>query len=514
MKNNIGKTYAYEASELDAESTTDQGRAPVAGGGADYRTGTVVARSLGRTVPYGLLAGCLYLMFSGRLISEGIGTAAIVMMLVLLFLKIPVAIALILPGVLGLWAVQGWPAAEGVMTDLPFESVAQWSLSVLPMFILMGLLLGQSGLTSGLYLAGRQWLNWLPGGLAIGTNVAGTGMAAVSGSTMGTTYALGRIGIPEMLNAGYDRRLAVATVLTAGLPGQLIPPSVMLVVFAGIAQAPVGPLLLAGVGPGALVAVMCSLMILMISAARPTVAGRGGRTRERVRWSTKVGSLRSLWPLPLLVAVVIGGMISGFFTPTEAGAAGAAGALLATLWSRRSSRPFSAIGEALTATVQSAGAIFILILGSYVLADLLAVTGIGDAFTDWVAGTGLSRIEFLLVILVSYLVLGMFMDPLSMMLLTVPLLIPTLNALDISLLWFGVFAVFMGELAIITPPVGVLIYIVHAMTKEPSVNVGHSISLKDCFVALGWFMPVCIAIAVILIFVPSLATFLPQALSS
>ena len=197
---------------------------------------------------------------------EAIGIAACVLMLDAdLPARCPVAVAMIVPALLGSYALRGERLVESILTTLPYQQVANWTLSVVPMFILMGLLLWKAGLTESLYAAGRHWLGWLPGGLAVGTNLAGAGLASVSGSSVGTTYALARIGIPEMLKAGYDKRLAIGAVIVAGLPGQLIPPSIMLVIYAGIAEVPIGPQLLAGIGPGLLVAALFTVMIVMFA---------------------------------------------------------------------------------------------------------------------------------------------------------------------------------------------------------------------------------------------------------
>lgn len=472
--------------------------------------GTPRARWLWRLVPLGVLAGCAALMF-GPFTRETVGGAAVVMMLTLMFLKVPVAIALTAPGVLGLLALRGERAAVTVLTSLPFEAVAQWSLSVIPMFILMGLLLWRSGITDRMYVAGRQWLGWLPGGLAIGTNAAGAGLAAVSGSTVGTTYALARIGIPEMLRAGYDRRLAVGSIIVAGMPGQLIPPSIGLVIYAGIAEVPVGPQLIAGIGPGLLVTVCYGVTILALCLAWPALCGRGsGVSQPTFSWTERRRSVASIWALPVLVATVLGGMFSGLFTATEAGAAGAAGAMALTFWYKRKEAPLRVVRTAAVETVSSVGSIFFLLIGAFVLARLLSVSGIGTGFSAWVVDLGLTRVEFLLLIAAAYLVMGMFMDPLSIMLLTVPLLVPTLAELDISLLWFGVFAVFMGELAVVTPPVGILSFIVYGITKDPAVNQGQDVSLGDVFRSVGWFMPITVVIVLLLIAFPEVATWLPD----
>lgn len=451
------------------------------------------------------------------LVPEAIGIMACVMMLALLFLRVPVAVAMIIPSLLGLYALRGMPLIESTLSKLAYNGVSDWTLSVVPMFVLMGLLLWRSGLTDGIYLAGRKWLNWLPGGLAVGTNVAGAGLAAVSGSSVGTAYALARMGIPEMLKAGYDRRMAIGAVIVAGLPGQLIPPSIMLVIYAGIAEVPIGPQLLAGIGPGLLVAVMFTLMIVAFAVAKPELVGRArgvAAEREKISWGERLMSLVRIWPVPVLILLIIIGMFSGVFTATEVGAAAALfSVVVALVWKRRD-RPFAAIVESAVATVSSVGAIFFILVAAAALTSLLTLTGISTGIADLIEGLGLGRIQFLLVMVVVYLILGMFMEPMAIMVLTIPILIPTLHSLDISLMWFGVFTVFMGELAVVTPPVGILSFIIHGMVKDPEVNMGHKITLKDVFVSVGWFLPMSIAVAVILILVPEIATFIPDLASA
>jgi C4-dicarboxylate transporter DctM subunit len=439
---------------------------------------------------------------------EAIGLSAIVLMLCLIFLRLPVAIAMLVPALLGMYGLRGGLVVESMLSDLPYQQVASWTLSVVPMFILMGLLLWKAGLTESLYAAGRQWLGWLPGGLAVGTNIAGAGLASVSGSSVGTTYALARIGIPEMLKAGYDKRLAIGAVIVAGLPGQLIPPSIMMVIYAGIAEVPVGPQLLAGVGPGILVAVLFTVMIVIF--ARKWAVPNPAITVAPTSWGGRFQSLVKVWPVPLIIAVIVWGMFSGTFTATEAGAVAALVSLfIAVIW-KRGDKPFRAVADASLATVSSVGAIFFMLIGVEALSRMFTLTGISSGFAELIDSLDLGRVSFLLVMMVVYIVLGTFMEPLPMMVLTIPILIPTLHALDISLLWYGAFAVFMGELAIVTPPVGILAFIIHSITKEKEVNQGQEITMNDVFNSCWYFMPMAILVTVVLIFFPEISTWLPD----
>jgi TRAP-type C4-dicarboxylate transport system, large permease component len=458
----------------------------------------------------GAILACLVAMFAFDQ-RQVIAIGAVCLMLVLLFLKVPVAFSLAGPGLLGLWAIR--PRAVFTMLEShPFDSVANWTFSVLPMFIFMGILLWKSGLTAQMYVAARFWLKWLPGGLAVSTNAAGTGLAAVSGSTLATTYALGRIGIPEMLRSGYDRRMAIASIMISGLPGQLIPPSTALVIYAGIAEVPIGPQLMAGIVPGLFVALVFSIALVLAAMIWPSLVGGRRKDDEVITWSQRWTSLAGIWPMPLLIGIVLGGMFAGVLTATEAGAAGAFGAVILTLIVKGKTS-WKTIVDAGVDTIITSGAIFLLLIGAQILSSLLTLSGLADGFAGWVSHAGFDRVTFLLIVLAVYLLLGTFMENLPIMLLTVPLLIPILNDLNVSLLWFGVFCVFMGELAILTPPVGILSFVIHALCQDKEINLGQKITLNDVMSSVWYLMPIAVLVAVLLIFFPGLVTWLPDQMS-
>ncbi|MFV0459253.1 MAG: TRAP transporter large permease [Actinomycetales bacterium] len=480
-----------------SEQTVDDAESP----GGSIRGWIVFAISIGIAV----VSAVVMLL---PLQPYAIGLLACALMLVLIFIRVPVAFAMILPSLLGMYAMRGPRLVESTLTTLPYQQVASWTLSVVPMFILMGLLLWKAGLTDSLYTAGRQWLGWLPGGLAVGTNMAGSGLAAVSGSTVGTTYALARIGIPEMLKAGYDKRLAIGSVIVAGLPGQLIPPSIMLVIYAGIAEVPIGPQLLAGIGPGLLVSALFTVMIVTF-AIRWARRGEAPPT-EQVSWPQRLRSLAGTWPVYLIMATIIVGMFSGVFTATEAGAFAAVLSLgVAFIWKRKGGA-WRAVADAASSTISSVGSIFLLLIGVEALSRMFTLTGISTGFASLVESMNLGRVEFLLMMTVVYIILGTFMEPLPMMMLTVPILLPTMGDLGISPLWYGVFAVFMGELAVLTPPVGILAFIIYSITRDPEVNNGEVIELRDVYNAVWWFMPMAVVVTLVLIFFPEIATFIPD----
>jgi len=444
------------------------------------------------------------------------GAWAIAFMVALMLLGISVGFSLAIASLIALYHVSGSAAAVNVLSTAPFSASSNWSMSVLPMFILMGFLLSQAGITQRVYKATNQWFGWLPGGLAIGTTAAGAGLASVSGSSIGMTYALGRAGIPEMLKYGYDRRVAVGSVLSGGLGGQLIPPTIAMVVYAGIASVPVGPQLLAGVIPGFAIGLTYMLLFLVLGLVVPKLVGRSkDRTsREVVTWKDRFQSLFGLWGLPLILLVLFGGLFTGYFTPTEAGAAAAFMAILLTLFYTRKNKPFKQVGNALVTAAKSTAGVFLILIGAELLTRVLAVTGIAGYATDMIMSFGLSRFWFLMALVVLYLFMGMFFDTISMMLLTIPLLIPALAEYDISLVWFGVFVVLMAEIGMITPPVGVLAYIVYNLTKRPAVNQGVKITLNDVFVSILWFLPFAFLFILLMIFWPEIATWLPSVSSA
>ena len=443
------------------------------------------------------------------------GIWCVALMLVLMFMSVPVAISLAVPSIIGIYAISGIPAAVNVLSTAPFLGVSSWTLSVLPMFIFMGMLLAQSGMTTKLYRATERWFSWLPGGIGVGTLAAGAGLSSVSGSTIGMTYALGRAGIPEMLRAGFDKRMAVGTVIVAGLPGGLIPPSILLVIYAGIASVPVGPQLVAGAVPGFLLALSFSIFVIAIGIFAPRLVGRtkgDDASQPTYTWGDRFRSLGEIWGFPVIMAVLFGGMFSGWFTPTEAGAAAALASLLVTLHAVRNDKPLNKIAQAAFSTVAATAAIFFIMIGAEMLTRLLAITGLAPTVTDFITGLGLNRISFLILMIFVYLILGMFFDTLAMMLLTIPILLPTLELLEISPIWFGVFVVLLGELAMVTPPVGILSFVIHGISKNPEVNLGHDIKLGDIFKSLAWFLPIAVLFLVLMILFPEMTEWLPALL--
>ena len=439
----------------------------------------------------------------------------------LMLFKIPIGIAMILSSMLGLFVLIGPRALTGSMEEIAYTSFASWSLSVIPMFVLMGIAMGKSGLTDGAYDSARKWLGRLPGGLAISTNFAGAGLASTSGSSIGIAYAIGRVAVPEMLRSGYSPRLAMGSVAMAGTLGQVIPPSVLLVIYAGVAETPVGPQLLAGIVPGLMLALLFALVILVWGMVVKDAAPRG----PRYTWRERLVSLRSLVPVVVIVVVVLGGIYFGIFTATEAGAYGAAITLVLGLLavigaSRKARRAGGTVstGSALRTymastlldTISAVAAVFLLLIGVMLLTRVMALSGLASWVADIVVELGLNQLSFLLLLIPVYLILGFFLDTLAMMLLTIPVFLGPLEALDVNLIWFGVFLIVLAEIDLVAPPLGVLNFVVLAIAKSSTKGMGIRITIGDVFKGVLPFIAVCVLFLVALIAFPQIATWLPD----
>lgn len=452
-----------------------------------------------------------YVLLWSELPNEGKGGVAALLMVVLLMLRVPVGAAMAVAGGLGIYALVGRSGLANSFGDLPYNSTASFTLTVLPMYILMGVMLWRSGITTELYATARHWVGWMPGGLAVTTNVAGAGLASVSGSTIGITYALGRIGIPEMLKAGYHPRLAIGSVMVAGTIGQLIPPSIYAVVYAGFAELPVGPQLLAGLLPGLLLAVAYAVLIISYAMINPSLVG-GSRTRSGVRstWADRWRGLAAIWPLPALVLFIIGGLYLGLFTATESGAFGAVWAVFVAAVRLPWRQFLPALIAGLRDTLVSVGSILFLLMGAAVLNRFLALSGGAQWLGTQIQDAGIGRIQFILLMIVIYLILGCFMEPISMMLLTLPILLPAAVLVGIEPIWFGVFFILMAEIGLLTPPLGILVFVTHRLAQDRDVRGDLEISLGTVFSAAMWFLPGALFVVAAITVFPDIVTFIPD----
>lgn len=450
-------------------------------------------------------AVALALIFSDVLSREAAAGVAILWMLTLMAFQVPVGVAMGIAGGVGIFSVVGGQSLASLIGEVPFSATATSTLTVLPMFILMGLVLWRAELTSDLYQVAKMWLSRLPGGLAVTTNVAGAGLGAASGSTMGIAYALGRIGIPEMLKEGYDKRIAVGSVMSSGTIAQLIPPSLLLIIYAGFVETPVGQQLAAGILPGILLTLAYCGIIIGIGVLKPSMAPRGPKVELPL--SHKLTKTLTIWPVIVIVIVIVGGMASGFFTATEAGAVAALAAIALAFFRKGFKEGARVVTFAARDTLASVGSLMFLLICATLLNRYLALSGGAQWFAELIGGMNLTPLTFAAIVVVFYLILGMFMDPIPMMLLTVPLLLPIAELHGFSPIWFGVFVVLLGEIAIMSPPVGVLAFVTHRIASDPEVNLGTSISLVDVYKAALTFIPGAMAVIVAIVLFPVVGDF-------
>ncbi|MBX9465892.1 MAG: TRAP transporter large permease [Aquamicrobium sp.] len=431
--------------------------------------------------------------------SIAIGAGGIVVLLLLIALRMPIALALAGVAVIGIGLIRGPVAAFAVLAEQPYNFIAHWSLSAIPMFLLMGTVAYHAGLTNSLYKAARVWLIRLPGGLAVASTMACAGFSAASGSSVATSAAMGRIAIPEMLKYRYDPGLATGSVAIAGTLGSLIPPSILMVFYAIFAEVSVSKALLAGVLPGLLSAGMFVLLIVVRCSLNPNLAPVS--IEERFTWRDRMAVLLEVWPLPLLVLAVIGGMYSGVFTATESAAAGAAFALVIAAAQRRLT--WKVLLSSLLDALKGTASIMFIAMGGFLLARFMAINGLPFYISDVVQAMAVDPLLFIIGISVIYIVLGMFLDAMGIMLLTLPIMIPVLHSMDMDMIWFGVILIKYLEIGLVTPPVGLNCFVIKSV-------VGDRVSLEKIFKGVSWFIAADLVTLALLISFPIIALLIPN----
>ncbi|WP_340151395.1 TRAP transporter large permease [uncultured Sneathiella sp.] len=427
-----------------------------------------------------------------------IGFVGLAVMVLLMLLYVPVGVALGFVGAVGIYFLLGSGAMWGIITAIPYDFAAHWTLSSVPMFLLMGYVAYHAQMTDGLFRTARLWLSALPGGLAIASIGASAGFSAVTGSSLACAAAMGRIAVPEMLRYKYDKGLASGVVAAAGTIGSMIPPSIMLLIYGVFAEVPIGQLFVAGIIPGLLTAVMFAGMVVIRVKANPALAPDKDLLPT---WHERFYSLGETWPLLVIIFAVIGGLFIGVFTPTEAGAVGALLAFVVAAIRRKLN--LELIRKSVSETLVSTAAIFVIAIGAAILTRFLALTGIPDFLSDFVLASAVSPLMILAGMAVVYLLLGMFLDPIGIMLLTLPIFLPVAEASDINLIWFGILIAKFLEIALITPPVGLNVFVIKGI-------VGDAISTITIFRGILWFLVADLITMSLLIIFPEISLWLPQ----
>lgn len=424
------------------------------------------------------------------------GLMGLGILLALLVFRVPVAIALIGVSIGGIAAMMGADVAISMLASKPYDFLSKWTLSAVPMFLLMGFVSYHTGLTAGLFNAAKVVFRWLPGELAISSIFASSGFAAVSGSSVACAAAMGKIAIPEMVRSGYKPSFACGTIAAGGTIGALIPPSILMIIYGTFTQTSITDVFLGGIVIGLVTAVAYSLVVMLVSAFRPDIVPR----HEEGALDYTVGeAICEIWPVLVLGLLIFGGMFSGVFTATEAGAMGAAGAIIIALVLGR--LDLQTFKTALLETLSTTSSLLIIGVGASMFTVFLSVSGVAGAVGDLLGEWSLGYLELMLIIIAVYLVLGLFMEPFGAMLITLPIFLPVLGDFDVSLIWFGVLVVKLLEIGMITPPVGMNIFVIRGVAAKYA-------SLVDIFKGVTLFLVADLFIVALMVFAPEFVMIL------
>jgi tripartite ATP-independent transporter DctM subunit len=425
-----------------------------------------------------------------------IGILGVFALVAMVFLGVRVYIAAAAVGLAGLVAMIGWDSGAGMAGTIPHSKSVSYTLSVLPMFILIGFLAFHAGLTEKLFDAATKWLGWVPGGLAVATVMAATGFAAVSGASTATAAVFSRVAIPDMLKAGYDKRLAAGVVAAGGTLATLIPPSAILVIYAIIVEESVGMLLVAGFLPGIVSALVYVALIVVMAKLNPNL----GRPIRGFTWRQRWRSVPGTFPIIAVVVIIFSAMYLGWATPTEAGALGAFVVFVLALFQ---GMRWKGLQDALLESAKLTVMIFSIIWGVLIFVRFLGFAGLPEAFAQWVVSLDVPPIMVMICILLFYVLLGMFMDAIGMLLLTLPVVYPAVIALGYDPIWFGIVVVKMAEICLITPPIGLNCFVVNGVRPDiPLTTVFRGI--MPFFVADVLTVGLFLAFPQIILWVPQL----------
>lgn len=437
-----------------------------------------------------------------------VGIIGLIATLVLLAIRVPIAAALGVVASVGIFVIFAWrPGAEfasqwawqptfSLMANNPYAFITSSTLSTIPLFIFMGHLAYESGFTTDIYRAARLWLAKLPGGVAMASVMGCGGFSAITGSSVACAAAMGRIAIPEMLRFGYSKSLASGSVAIGGTLGSLIPPSVLFILYGIFAEQSIAKLFIAAIIPGLISLFAYILVIYIWVRARPADAPV---PEEEITRAARMKALRDCWAIIVLFVVVVGGIYIGLFTPTEAAGIGAAATLIlgAVLGRLNLSGIFAALKE----SVFQSSMIFVIAIGGKLFVNFIALTGMAADITTWIETSGVSVFTVMALIVVLYIFLGMFLDPIGIILLTLPLTIPIVETFGFSLIWFGVVVIKLLEIGLVTPPIGLNVFVIKSIVND-------RISLEAIFGGVAWFLLAEIFVLAAILFIPALSLFL------
>ena len=432
-----------------------------------------------------------------------IGFAAL---MVLILARVPLGVAMGIVGVVGFALMQqigfgnprGWSAALNMVSSTAFDTGLAYGLSVVPLFLLMGNLITESGMSKQLYRAANAFLGHFKGGLALATVVSCGAFSAVCGSSMATAATMSKVAMPSMREYKYSDSLATGAIAAGGTLGILIPPSVILVVYGLMTETDIGKLFIAGLIPG-LIGILLYMAAVMVTVRLNPGSGPAG---ARSGWKERLSALKGVWGINLIFIVVMGGIYAGIFTPTEAAGIGASGAFLIALFSGKLS--FSMMYSSLSNAVRTTAMLFFLVIGALVFSNFINLTGLPMMLRDWVMGQGFSLFGVILVLIVIYMLLGCVLESMSMILLTVPVFYPMVQAMGMDLIWFGILVVVVTEISLITPPVGMNVFVLRGVVPD--------VKLSTIFRGVTPFVVADVVRLGLIIAIPALSLLLPHSL--
>ena len=427
--------------------------------------------------------------------NVGVILFAFFAMLAMMLLGLPIAVSMAAVGIIGGLAAYGAPFVNSIAPVI-------WSthndnlLTAIPLFVLMGELLLRSGIADRMFGALAAWLGRLPGGL-LHTNIGCSALfAATSGSSVATAATIGTVALPSLYKRGYSMQLSLGSIAAGGTLGILIPPSVNMIIYGSLTDTSIGKLFIAGIIPGLLLT-GCFMLFILVHA----LASGNAIREEKVPLAERMRLLRDLVPPAVVFFIVMGGLYTGLATTTESAALGVVASLFFAWQSRRLT--WTLLQHCFVQTAKTSGMILLIVTAAFVLNLAISLTGVAEAMTTWVTSFGLSATQLLLVLIVFYLILGMFMDVLSMQVATIPITFPIVTAVGVDPVWYGIFIVLMCELGLITPPVGMNLFVVHGIRPDRG-------GIRDAIVGALPYVAIMIAFTLLLMAVPGLATWLPK----
>jgi C4-dicarboxylate transporter DctM subunit len=424
------------------------------------------------------------------------GIVGIGLLIVLFLIRLPVAFAMALVGVVGFAYLADPGPALSILSQDIFEQFSSYPLTVIPLFILMGSFAFASGISRRLYETAYTWVGQLRGGLTIATVFACAGFGAICGSSTATAATMGQIALPEMKKYKYDDTLATGTVAAAGTLGILIPPSTVLIVYGILTEESIGKLFIAGVLPGVILSIFFAATVSLLCWRNPAIGPPGVPTS----WMEKLRATTGIMPAFILFLLAIGGLFLGWFSPTQAGAIGAGGALLIGLGRRQLSwRKFI---EAGMEGLRTSCMVLFIITGAVIFGHFMAVSTIPFVLAEWLGGLPIHPMAIMVVIVFIYFIGGFFMDAMGLIVVTIPIFFPIVEKLGFDPIWFGVIVVLVTEMGVITPPVGVNVFVIKGIAPD--------VPLEHIFKGIFPFLAALIIVTVILMFFPQIATFLPS----